>query len=339
MKDYIENVKKMFSCSDRIAIIFKDDESIWCNRNKDFFGGRFPLYNELKTVKIKKDNESVLSDVVLNIGNITLSGELYEEDNYSFALLDEKNIIYDAFEDKNFQQYIESNNVYIRTAITKIDAHATILRTREFKNEKERRELFDGLLNSLLGIMKTVQNNDIMIQTTKNYHHENTHLNIKEIFDQTVSALKTSCQNKIKIRCNVKDREIYTFGDAHLFRLLFLHVFRYMIFSSYLMEMSVNESIIDEDTVRIIFQAPRKERSQDFIMDFYDKNINFNMDEFIIHRLSEYFHISFEKKEDEKIISMSLQLKIHHSGYLNAAPIEEDNMKYSEASITFFDLP
>jgi len=338
MKDYIENIKKMFSCSDRIAIIFKEDESIWCNRNKDFFGGQFPFYHELETLKIKKDNESMLSDVALNIGNMTLSGELYEEDDYAFALLDKKNVIYDAFENKKFQQYIESNNIYIKSAVTEIDAYATLIRNGEFKNEKERQELFDGLMKSLMGIMKTVQNNDIMRETATDYHHENVFLNIKEIFDQTVSALRTSCQNKIKIRCNVKDNEIYTFGDAYLFRLLFLHVFRYMVFSSYALEMSVNESIIDKQTVEIIFTAPRKEKSINFTMDFYDKMIRFNMDEFIIHRLAEYLHASFEKKEFEKKISMYLKLKIYHSGHLNAPPIEENKVKYCESNITFFDF-
>lgn len=338
MKDYINNIKQIFSCSDRIAMIFKGEENIWCNRSAEFFGGQLPLCHELETVKIKKKENNILSEVILNTGSMTLKGELHENKDYSFALLDKIDIISDAFKDSSFQKYIESNNLYIKAAINEIGAYITLMRNNGFRNDKELQEYYNGIETSCMGIMKTVQNNDIMRDTSGSAGNMNVYLNLREIFDEIVSSVMASCSKKIKIRYNVKDQKMYVRCDETLLKLLFLHVFRYMIFSSYSMEMCVNESITGTDTAEILFTAPKKEKNINLTMDFYDKMINFNMDGLLVQRLSDSVGAVFEKKEFDKKISMVLKFNLCSPENLNSGRRQEKHTKYSPTNITFFDF-
>lgn len=335
----IEDIKKLFAYSKRIAMIFINDENIWCNRSAEFFGGQLPSYNELEIKKIKRTRNNMLFDVVLSIEDMTFSGELHKEGEYSFVLLDRNDILADAFEDSYFQKYIESNNLYIKASISEISAYVTLMRLESEKTGRiDFKEYYDGIDSSCMGIMKTVQNNEIMKSTSKDYSNTNSFLNLKSIIDEICVTIIKSCSKKIKIKNNIRNNKMYSACDETLLKYFFLHVLRYVIFSSYSTEITINSDMSGDDSAEITVICSKKEKNSKLTMDFYDKMINFNMDELLIRRLSASLNVAVEKKEFDKKISMSMKFILCEPQGLKSSKKPERHTKFSATNITFFDF-
>ncbi|MGN0677514.1 MAG: hypothetical protein ACI4K5_07190 [Ruminococcus sp.] len=331
----IEDIKKLFSDSEKVVMIFIKDELIWSNREAEFFGGQFPAYCEFEKEETKKSK----CRVRFSNDDITLAGEMHRDGQYSFILFDKKDILAEAFEDISFQKYIESNNLYIKASISEISAYVTLMRSESEKNGRtDFQEYYDGIDSSCMGIMKTVQNNEIMKSTSKDYSITNSFLNIKNIIDEICMNIVCSCQNKIKIKNNIKNANMYSDCDENLLRLLFLHVLRYVIFSSYSTEINISSSMPEKNSAEITVICSKKEKNSNLTMDFYDKMINFNMDELLIRRLSESLGVTVEKKDFDKKISMSMKFRLCEPTGLKAPKKPERHTKFSPANITFFDF-
>ncbi|MDY4413492.1 MAG: hypothetical protein SPE43_03850 [Ruminococcus sp.] len=331
----IEDIKKLFSDSEKVVMIFIKDELIWSNREAEFFGGQFPAYCEFEKEETKKSK----CRVRFSNDDITLAGEMHRDGQYSFILFDKKDILAEAFEDIYFQKYIESNNLYIKASISEISAYVTLMRSEAEKNGRtDFQEYYDGIDSSCMGIMKTVQNNEIMKSTSKDYSNTNSFLNIKNIIDEICMNIVCSCQNKIKIKNNIRNAKMYSDCDENLLKLLFLHVLRYVIFSSYSTEINISSSLPEENSAEITVICSKKEKNSNLTMDFYDKMINFNMDELLIRRLSESLGVTVEKKDFDKKISMSMKFRLCEPTGLKAPKKPERHTKFSPANITFFDF-
>lgn len=334
----VEDIKKIFSDSKKIAMIFTDGELLWCNRDADFFGGQFPSYSEFEIKKTSPEKNTLFS-VTFSSDDLSLSGELHKEEQYSFILFDQKNILAEAFEDSYFQKYLESNNLYIKASISEISAYVSLMRSESEKNGRtDFYEYYDGIDSSCMGIMKTVQNNEIMKATSKKYSTANSFLNLKNLIDEICMNITRSCKNRIKIKNNIRNVKMYSNCDENLLKILFLHVLRYVIFSSYSTRISINSSQPDENSAEITVICSKKEKNSNLTMDFYDKMINFNMDELLICRLSESLGITVEKKDFDNKISMSMKFRTCVPNGLKAPRKPERHTKFSPENITFFDF-
>ena len=102
---FIDDIKNLFSGSDTTVIVFSDEELVWCNRNAEFFGGQFPLYDEfeIKEMKNSENNDTMLFDAEMKNESISLSGELRKSGNFSVFMLSKKDIFKEAFEDSLFK--------------------------------------------------------------------------------------------------------------------------------------------------------------------------------------------------------------------------------------------
>ncbi len=338
---FIDDIKNLFSGSDTIVIVFSDEKLVWCNRNAEFFGGKFPMYDEfeIKGMKNSENNDTMLFDAEMKNESISLNGELRKSGNFSVFMLRKKDIFKEAFEDSLFQKYIESNNLYIKATINEISAYVTLMRSEAEKNNiRNFTEYYDGIDSSCMGIMKTVQNNEIMKSSLKDYSNTNSFVNINNMIDEICLSVTSSCKNKIKIKNHIGDTKMYSSCDENYLKLFFIHVLRYVIFSSYSTEISINLSEKSNDYAEITMLCSKKEKTSNLTMDFYDKMINFNMDELLITRLSESLDIPVSKKEFDKKISVVMKFRLCEPNGFKAPKKPDRHTKFSPVNITFFDF-
>lgn len=190
--------------------------------------------------------------------------------------------------------------------------------------------------------MKTVQNNEIMRTTIKNSSHIRTDslINIYNMFREISLMLMFSCNTqKIKIKCNIPEKEVFIVSDDENLRMLILYVLRYTIFASCSTDLSITSNELSDNMVEIVISASKKEKNINLTMDIYDKMLNFSMDDMIMHRLLDFMKIPFEKREFENKIAVSMKFKIiDDTADFGTSQKMERHMKFSPLNITFFDF-
>jgi len=345
MNNYIETIKKFFSCSERIAMVFKDNENVWCNRNHEFFGGRLPKCDDLVKEEMKESNEGIIFKVSFTSDNNNFSGELSDTDENGcrFALLDKKDILSEAFNDDQFQKYIESNDFHLRASVAEISANIDNLKKDNIKTKDEFKKFYDSIERSCKCILKTVQNNKIMKNTSTHYEQSE-----KKHFSDLPNAIVNisnclSLMHKPKININTEKRfpfdPIYIEGNIENIRHLITHTFKDIIYSSYSTDIDISLKIPkNNQPAKLTLICQKKKKNTDLIMDIYDKMRNFNMDRLLIERLARSENIPVEKKEFDNKISMSMYFHITKEPHAVEAPKIQRPSQYNPADITFYEF-
>lgn len=345
MPDYIDFIKKMFSDSERIVIVFENKENIWCNRSEDFFGGKLPQYNDI-IIGSKKENGCGLFSASLITDDFKMKGEFFDdrENNRAVVLLDKRELLFEAFEDSDFLSYIDTNNFYLKTAVNELFTFISYMRTQELKGkrvQKEFDELYRNMEESCLTTMKVVHNNEIMKITSKNMKncHRSTLLNIRKLLE-LVSYRIMMYSDKVKIKLNLpKNIKIYTRNDFYGLRFLFIYAYRYIVFSSCSRDISVTLEVRKDNTIKINMICSKKNNGNvGTAMEFYDKIVDFNMEELIFNRLSESIGVPFEKKEADKKIILSMVFQLFDTPEFEEPFPEEKHLVFTPEAIAFSDF-
>ncbi|MDE5946274.1 MAG: hypothetical protein K2G63_03045, partial [Oscillospiraceae bacterium] len=317
MKSYLDDIKKMYSNSEEIVIVFKDKQLVWTNKTKKFFNGQFPSYFEFVNGNFQQLPNVKFCCVRLKIGNDIFNGTFMEtvENDSTYSTFVEKvknnNVCDDVVVDikRDSQKDIEHEMLIqwiktMNTTLSIVITNFTALLEQQESEETINHSYVNNIIEHLRCILFFCNFGMLIINTAKgSEEYSDRKLNNLITFIPKMASRINNDFN-INIECDFKTEKssrVFSLCNSEELKKLVLYSLKYILLLSGSDKVDISHNELNEEC-EIIINAHKADICFSVINDMQQKMI-----EPAINRYCEHMGVICSEKEDNKTVSLILK--------------------------------